>query len=213
MENLNNTHKLGSFYRNSIVVSASWDIWPTLAWTVPHKVGKAIMLWNLVAATSLVCNLLNYLCPALETINSGWFTPLTQSIKPNYLVFFPHRRNTTVSLETYPVTIDHLPSHFFSAAHLISLASLSAFTITTVLFYWINKTLTFSAFSWMLHNHTTGVLTHWIHHYTLGTVCFTICAAHRGVLSCTYSVTCAFILTRFLVFHTLSKWMTGWYAN
>ena len=154
------------------------------------------------------------LCPALETINSGWFTPLTQSIKPNYLVFSPTDATPQfLSLETYPVTIDHLPSHFFSAARIIALASLSAFTITTVLFYWSNRTLTFSAFSWMLHNHTTGVLTHWIHHYTLGTVCFAICAAHRGVLSCTYSVTCAFILTRFLVFHTLSKWMTGWYAN
>ena len=171
------------------------------------------MSWNLVATTSLVCNLHNYLMSSFRNFKQWPICTIDSVDKTKLSCFFPHRRNTTVSLETYPVTIDHLPSHFFSATRLIALTSLSAFTITTALFYWINKTLTFSAFSWMLHNHTTGVLTHWIHHYTLGTVCFAICAAHRGVLSCTYSVTCAFILTRFLVFHTLSKWMTGWYAN
>ena len=39
--------------------------------------------------------------PAFESLYGGEFTLSTQSIKPNYLVNTPHRRSTTVSLETY----------------------------------------------------------------------------------------------------------------
>ena len=40
---------------------------------------------------------------SFETLYGGYFTLSTKLIKPNNLVMLPHRRSTTVSLETYPL--------------------------------------------------------------------------------------------------------------
>ena len=40
---------------------------------------------------------------SFETLNGGQLTLSTQLIIPNYPVILSHRRNTTVSLETYPL--------------------------------------------------------------------------------------------------------------
>ena len=40
---------------------------------------------------------------ALETLSGGHSTLSTHLIKPNYLVIFPHRRSTTVSLKPHPL--------------------------------------------------------------------------------------------------------------
>ena len=64
-----------------------------------------IYIINSVDKTKLSC----YTPPPTQhlriftTLNSGWFTLLTQLIKPNYFVILPHRRSTTVSSETYPL--------------------------------------------------------------------------------------------------------------
>ena len=64
-----------------------------------------IYIINSVDKTKLSC----YTPPPTQhlriftTLNSGWFTLLTQLIKPNYFVILPHRRSTTVSSETNPL--------------------------------------------------------------------------------------------------------------
>ena len=40
---------------------------------------------------------------ALQPLRGCQFKLSTQLIKPNYPVILPHRRSTTVSLETYPL--------------------------------------------------------------------------------------------------------------
>ena len=46
----------------------------------------------------------NVNCHRLESLYGGQFTLSTPLIKPNFCILLPHRRSTTVSLETTPST-------------------------------------------------------------------------------------------------------------
>ena len=45
----------------------------------------------------------------LESLYGGQFTLSTPLIKPNFCILLPHRRSTTVSLETSPFFLEGLP--------------------------------------------------------------------------------------------------------